>query len=106
VVIVFRVKVSVGTVPCPLSHTSVAFTVQFLNVRQRKLGTIIIQTDRILRHDSADAGSLPMEDFVTHNPNYFKITQPGSSSITHPLQWIRTLLSRGNLKDIVNILRS
>jgi hypothetical protein len=49
----------------PMPHTSVALTAQYqyLNVRQSKLGTIIIQTVNILQHESADAGSLPMEDF-------------------------------------------
>jgi hypothetical protein len=57
-----------------MSYTSVALTAQYLIVFQRKLGTIIIQTDHILQRDSAaDTGSLPMEDFFTHNPNYFKI---------------------------------
>ncbi len=41
-----------------ISHTSVALTAQYLYVRQRKLGTIIIQTVRILQHDNADTGSL------------------------------------------------
>ena len=44
---------------------------QYLNVRQRKLGTIIIQTVHILQHDNADTGSLPVEDFVKHSPTYF-----------------------------------
>ncbi len=60
----------------PMPHTSVALTAQYLNVRQRKLGTIIIQTVHILQHDSADTGSLPLEDFFKHNPNYFEITLP------------------------------
>jgi hypothetical protein len=47
----------------PMSHRSVALTAQYLNVRQRKLGTIIIQTVHILQLDGADTGSLPMEDF-------------------------------------------
>ncbi len=46
-----------------MSHISVALIPQYLNVRQRKLGTIIIQTVHILQHDSVDTGSLPMEDF-------------------------------------------
>ena len=66
----------------PMSLTSVALMAQYLNVRQRKLGTIIIQTVRILQLDSADTGSLPMEDFFKHIPNYFQITQPGSSTVT------------------------
>jgi hypothetical protein len=34
----------------PMSHTSVALAAQYLNVRQRKLGTIINQTVHILHH--------------------------------------------------------
>jgi hypothetical protein len=37
----------------PMSHTSVTLTVQYMNVRQRKIGTIIIQTVHILRHVTA-----------------------------------------------------
>ena len=37
----------------PMPHVTVALTAQYLNVRQRKLGTIIIQTVHILQHDSA-----------------------------------------------------
>jgi hypothetical protein len=36
-----------------MPHVTVALTAQYLNVRQRKLGTIIIQTVRILQHESA-----------------------------------------------------
>jgi hypothetical protein len=36
----------------PMPCTSEALTAQYLNVRQRKLGTIIIQTVHILQHDS------------------------------------------------------
>jgi hypothetical protein len=49
---------------------------QYLNVRQRKLGTIIIQPVHILQHDSADTGSLPLEDFVKHNPATSKKSSP------------------------------
>jgi hypothetical protein len=53
---------------------------QYLNVRQHKLGTIIIQTGlsnvHILQYDSADTGSLPVEDFVKHNPSYLQLIQP------------------------------
>jgi hypothetical protein len=44
--------------PCP-THQWLYIAAQHLNVRQRKLGTIIIQTVHILQHDSAVAGSLP-----------------------------------------------
>ncbi len=46
---------------------------QYRNVHLRKLGTIIFQTVHILQHDSADTGSLPVEDFVKHNLSYFQI---------------------------------
>ncbi len=50
-----------------MSYTSVGLTAQYLNVRQPKLGTIIIQTVYIQQHDSADTGSLPMENFFMHD---------------------------------------
>jgi hypothetical protein len=68
----------------PMPHTSVTLTAQYLNVCQRKLGTIFIWTVHILQHESADTGSLPMEDFFKHNPNYFQITLPSSSNVTPP----------------------
>ncbi len=52
-----------------MSRTSEALKAQYLNVRQRKLGTIIIQTVHILQHDSAVTGSLPEGDifaWVSH----------------------------------------
>jgi hypothetical protein len=64
---------------------------QYLNVRQHKLGNIIIQTVHILQHDNADTGSLPVEDFVKHNPSYFQIIQPGRSTVTPLYQWRRLL---------------
>ncbi len=36
-----------------MSRVTVALTAQYLCVRQRKLGTIIIQIVRILQHESA-----------------------------------------------------
>jgi hypothetical protein len=42
-----------------MPRTSEALTAQYLNVRQRKWGTIIIQTVHILQHDIAVTGSLP-----------------------------------------------
>ena len=45
-----------------MPHVTVALTAQYLNVRQRKLGTIIIQTVRILQHESAVTDSLPEEE--------------------------------------------
>ncbi len=56
----------------PMSHTSVAFKAPFLNVPQPKLGTIIIQIVHILQLDSADTGSLPIENIFKHNPNHFQ----------------------------------
>jgi len=47
----------------PLPYTSVALMAQYLNVRQRKFGTIIIHNFHILQHDRADTGSLPKRDF-------------------------------------------
>jgi hypothetical protein len=74
----------------PMSRRSVSLTAQYLYVCQCKLGTIIIQTVHILQLDSVDTGSLPnvpMEDFFKHIPNYFQLTQPGSSTGTPPYQW-------------------
>ena len=53
----------------PMPCTSEALTAQYLNVRQRKLGTIIIQTVHILQHDSAVTGSLPDGEFLHGQPN-------------------------------------
>jgi hypothetical protein len=47
---------------------------QFLHVRQRKLGTIIIQTVHILQHDSAVTGSLPDREFLHGQTMYFQLT--------------------------------
>jgi hypothetical protein len=55
----------------PMLHATVALTAQYMNVRQRKLGTIIIQTVNIL---SAVTDSLPEGEFVHGHssllPNY------------------------------------
>ncbi len=56
----------------PMPYTSVALVAQYLNVRQRKLGTIIIQTVHILQHDSADTGTLPKRNLSMANSNYFQ----------------------------------
>jgi hypothetical protein len=48
-------------------------TAQYLNVRKRKLGTIIIQTVHIVQHDSAVTGSLPNGEFLHGNPMYFQL---------------------------------
>ena len=52
-----------------MPHATVALTAQYLNVRQRKLGTIIIQTVRILQHESAVTDSLPEGEFVHGHSN-------------------------------------
>ncbi len=57
----------------PMPSTLGTLTAQYLNVRQRKLGTIIIQTVHILQHDSAVTGSLPDGDFLHGQPNIFPI---------------------------------
>jgi hypothetical protein len=64
-----------------MSHISVALMAQYLNVRQRKLGIIIIQTVHIQKHDNADTGSLRVEEFLKHSPSYFQIIQPGRSTV-------------------------
>ncbi len=46
-----------------MTYTSVALMAQYLNVRQRTLGTIIIQTGTV---------SLLERDFCMANPNYFQ----------------------------------
>jgi hypothetical protein len=56
-----------------MPHATVALTAQYLNVRQRKLGTIIIQTVRILQHESAVTDSLPEEEFVHGHSNLLPI---------------------------------
>jgi hypothetical protein len=84
---------NVGTFPPlelePMCHISVALMAQYMNVRQRKLGTIIIQIVHILQHDSANTGSLPVKDFVKHNPGYFQIIHLGRSIVTPLYQWRR-----------------
>ena len=57
-----------------MPHVTVALTAQYLNVRQRKLGTIIIQTVRILQHESAVTDSLLEEEFVHGHSNHFQMT--------------------------------
>jgi hypothetical protein len=54
---------------------------QYLNVRQCKLGIIIIQTVHILQHDSADTGSLPKSEFCVVNSNYFQETYLAISTV-------------------------
>ncbi len=57
----------------PVPCTSEALTAQYLNVHQRKLGTIIIQTGHILQHDSVVTGSLPEWEFLHGQPNVLPI---------------------------------
>ncbi len=67
-----------------MSRISVALIAQYLNVRQRKLGTIIIQTVRILQHYSAYTGSLPMEDFFKAQSNLLsKYPSPAEVPLYH-----------------------
>jgi hypothetical protein len=47
-----------------MPHVTVALMDQYLNVRQRKLGAIIIQTVHILQHETAVTDSLPEEEFA------------------------------------------
>ena len=62
-----------------MPHVTVALTAQYLNVRQRKLGTIIIQTVRILQHESAVTDSLPEEEFVHgHSKLHFQMKKSGT----------------------------
>ncbi len=54
-------------------HTSETLTDQYLNVRQSKLGTIIIKTVNIPQHDSAVTGSLSDGEFLHGQPNILPI---------------------------------
>jgi len=68
-----KVSIDIDNFPLelePMSYTSVTLKAQYLNVRQRKLGTIIIQTVHILKHDNADTDSLPKQEFGMDNSNY------------------------------------
>jgi hypothetical protein len=56
----------------PMPYKSVALMAQYLNVRQRELDTIIIQTVHILQHDRTDTGSLSKSDFCMVNSNYYQ----------------------------------
>ncbi len=46
---------------------------QYLNVRQRKLSTMVIQTVHILQYEIAVIGSLSDREFLHANPPYFQI---------------------------------
>jgi hypothetical protein len=47
---------------------------EYVNIRQRKLGIIVIQTVHVLQFGSADTGSLPEGEFCMGNPIYFQVT--------------------------------
>jgi hypothetical protein len=64
-----------------MASTSEALMAQYLNVRQRKLGTIIIQTVHILQHDDTVTGTLPEGGHFAWEST-FQITLPGSSTVT------------------------
>jgi hypothetical protein len=70
---VIRSKLVSPTGREPMPCTSEALSAQYLNVRQRKLGTIIIQTVYILQHDSAVTGSIPNGEFLHGQPNVLPI---------------------------------
>jgi hypothetical protein len=57
----------------PMPRTSEALMAQYLNVRQRKLGTIIIQTVHILQLNSAVTGTLPDGEFLYGQPSLLPI---------------------------------
>ncbi len=52
-----------------MPHATVALAAQYLNVRQRKLGTNVIQIVYILQHESAVTDSLPEREFVHGHSN-------------------------------------
>jgi len=81
-----------------MSHTSVALMAQYLNVRQRKLGTIIIQTVHMLQHDSADTGSLPVEDFIKHSQS--------SPALVPSYQWRRLRTNGGGYLERIIVTKS
>ncbi len=57
-----------------MPYATVALTAQYQNVRQRKLGTIIIQTVRILQHESAARFTAWGGICAWAIPTYFQIT--------------------------------
>ncbi len=59
-----------------MPYATVALRAQYLNVRQRKLGTINIETVRIriLQHESAVSDSLPEREFMHGHSNLLLIT--------------------------------
>ena len=58
-----------------MPHVTVALTAQYLNVRQRKLGTIIIKNVHILKHKSALTQAHCLRGNLSMSiPTYFQIT--------------------------------
>jgi hypothetical protein len=56
--------------------------VQYLNICQQKLGTIILSfTVHILSHDGAVTGSLPEREYCMGNPIYFQIAWPSRNTV-------------------------
>jgi hypothetical protein len=85
-----EIKISRGNVPFPhalglepMSRISVTLIAQYVNVCQRKLGTVIMQTVYILQHDSVDTGSLPMEDFKAQSKLLSKYPSPAEVPLYH-----------------------
>jgi hypothetical protein len=64
----------------PLPYTSVALMAQYLNVRQRKLGTIIIQTVHILQNESCGHRVTALEGF-SHVPTLITSDKPSPAVV-------------------------
>ncbi len=79
---------------CP-THHAVALMVQYVNVRQHKLGTVIIHTVHIPQHDRADTGSLPKKDFALPT----QITSNKPSQAVVPL-YLCTIIVKKNVNRI------
>ncbi len=78
-ILIYKVKVSGGIYSVsptglePMLRTSEALMAKYLNVRQRKLGTVNIQTVHSVQHDSAITGSLPNGEVLHGQPNILPI---------------------------------
>ncbi len=59
-----------------MPHVTVALTPQYLNIRQRKLGTTVLsfRLSVSYKHESAVTDSLPEEEFVHGHSNHFQMT--------------------------------
>ena len=66
---------------CPLYHWLNTQSTKYLNVRQRKLGTIIIQTVHILQHEIAVTCSLPEGDLCMGIPKNLALHCYGYTSV-------------------------